>query len=57
MNETTKQITVIIQTKDGKFHNFSNCKKNDVISFLTKNKMKQVLNKNNLKTNMEFYLV
>lgn len=49
--------TVTIQTKDGKLHNYPNFKKDDVISFLTKNKMKQVSNKNNLKTNMDFYVV
>ena len=57
VNEIVNEGTVTIQTKDGKLHHYPNFKKDDVISFLTKNKMKQVSNKNDLKTNTDFYVV
>ena len=49
--------TITIGTKDGNLHHYPNFKKSDVISFLTKNKMKQVSSKKDLKTNMDFYMV
>jgi hypothetical protein len=57
LNESVNKGTVTIKTKDGKLHHYPNFKKSDVISFLTKNKMNQVSNKDDLKTNMDFYVV
>lgn len=57
VKESVNEGTITIQTKDGKLHHYPNFKKKEVVSFLTKNKMKQVFNKTDIKTNMDFYVV
>jgi len=55
--ESVNEVTITVKTKDGKLHHYPNFKKDDVISFLTKNKMKQVNSPDELKSNMDFYMV
>ena len=57
LKESINEGTITVKTKDGKLHHYPNFKKDDVISFLTKNKMKQVNSPNELKSNMDFYIV
>lgn len=55
VNEGKTNVT--IKTKDGTLHHYPNFKKADVISFLTKNGMKEVNSKDKLTTDLDFYVV
>ena len=57
IKESVNEGTITVKTKDGRLQHYPNFKKDDVISFLTKNKMKQVNSPSELKSNMDFYIV